>query len=291
MSLHLRHDRQRPRPWSLAWLTLLSLGSICFASSAAFGSSGPTLRIEVDARDLPRRLLHTRIHVPCQPGKLGLWYPKWIPGTHAPSGPVQDVGGLRVETPDGKVVPWRRDDGDVFKVECDVPHAVHEIVVRLDVICNGPAVEASGHLSYGNNSVGMINWSNCLLYPDGLSCDDIMARLSLRLPRAWRFATALKLETPGDGRDQRPAGDGYTAFKTVSLNDLLDNPLIAGEHLRTIPLEAGKNPPAFMHVVSESPTALKIGPNVVEPLQPDGARGRCAFWGLPLSRVPLPGDV
>lgn len=265
MSLHLRHhDRQRSRPWFLASLTLLGLGSMCFAAPSVLAGPGPTLQIEVDARDLPRRLLHSRIHVPCQPGKLGLWYPKWIPGTHAPSGPIQDVAGLRLETTDGKVVPWRRNDSEVFKVECDVPEGVHEIVARLDVICNGPAVEASGHLSYGNNSVGMINWSTCLLYPDGPSCDDIMASLSLRLPRTWRFATALKPESRGSGSDQKAAGDGSTVFKTVSLNDLLDNPLIAGEHLRTIPLEAGKNPPAFMHLVSESPTAVKLGPNVVD---------------------------
>ena len=283
MSLHLGHDCRRSRPWSPAWVTLLGLGSIFFIGPSAFASSGPTLRIEVDARDLPRRLLHTRIHVPCEPGKLGLWYPKWIPGTHAPSGPIQDVGGLRFETTDGKVVPWRRDDGEVFRVECDVPDGVHEIIARLDVICNGPAVEASGHLSYGNNLVGMINWSNCLLYPEGPSCDDIMASVSLRLPSAWRFATALKTESPGNGRDQKPAKDGYTTFKTVTLNDLLDNPLIAGEHLRTIPLEAGKNPPAFMHVVSESPTALKIGPNVVNLYSRMVREAGAAFRGLPLS--------
>ena len=199
-------------------------------------------------------------------GKLGLWYPKWIPGTHAPSGPIQDVAGLRLETTEGKPVPWRRDDTDVFKVECDVPEGVHEIVARLDVICNGPAVEASGHLSYGNNLVGMINWSNCVLYPDG---PPKVRRhhgsgSASRLPRGWRFATALKVESPGNGRDQKPAKEGYTAFKTVTLNDLLDNPLIAGEHLRTIPLEVGTNPPAFMHLVSESPTALRIVPNVVD---------------------------
>ena len=92
------------------------------------------------------------------------------------------------------------------EVECNVPDGVHEIVARLDVICNGPAVEASGHLSYGNNSVGMINWSTCLLYPDGPSCDDTMVRLSLRLPRGWRFATALKAERPATGKTKsRPA--------------------------------------------------------------------------------------
>ena len=150
---------------------------------------------------MPRRLLHTRIVVPCQSGsKLGLWYPKWIPGTHGPSGQIQDVAGLRFETLGGKTIPWRRDDREVYRVECDIPDGVREVVARLDVICNAPAVEASGHLSYGNNSVGMINWNTCLLYPDGPACDDIMAHLSLRLPRGWRFATALATETPRDAQ-------------------------------------------------------------------------------------------
>ena len=174
------------------------------------------------------------------------------------------MAGLRLETLDGKSVPWRRNDTEVFKVECDIPAGVHEIIARLDVICNGPAVEASGHLSYGNNSVGMINWNTCLLYPDGPSCDDTRVQLTLRLPLGWQFATALKAKPPPDGQDQKPAGEGLTTFKTVALTELVDNPLIAGEHLRTIPLEAGKYPPAFMHVVSESPAALRIGPNVID---------------------------
>ena len=202
--------------------------------------------------------------MPCQPGKLGLWYPKWIPGTHAPSGPIQDVAGLRVETPEGKPVPWRRDDAEVYRIECDVPDGVREIVAKLDVICNGPAVEASGHLSYGNNSVGMINWSTCLLYPDGPSCDDILTHLSLRLPHGWRFATALQTESPRDTQAQKPAGDAPVAFKTVSLTDLVDNPLVAGEHLRTIPLNTGPYPPAFLDLVSESPGAIRLGPNVID---------------------------
>ena len=186
---------------------LLCLGWLCVGHSCALAGSGPTLQVEVDARDLPRRLLHSRIQVPCKPGKLGIWYPKWIPGTHASSGPIKDVAGLRLETLAGKAVPWRRDETELFRVECDVPDGVHEIVARLDIICNGPAVEASGHLSYGNNSVGMINWSNCLLYPDGPSSDDTLVRLSLRLPRDWRYATALKAASVRDGHDQKPASD------------------------------------------------------------------------------------
>ncbi len=50
----------------------------------------------------------------------------------------------------------------------------------------------------------------------------------------------------------------------MSLNTLADSPLIAGEHLRTIPLKTGSNPPAFFHVASESPSALELGPDVVD---------------------------
>ena len=60
----------------------------------------PTIVLDVDARELPRRLVHTRMRIPCQPGPLALWYPKWIPGTHAPSGPLDTIGGLRIETAD-----------------------------------------------------------------------------------------------------------------------------------------------------------------------------------------------
>jgi predicted metalloprotease with PDZ domain len=199
--------------------------------------------------------LHARIHIPTQGGTLKLWYPKWVPGTHGPSNPVQDVGGLRLETTEGKPLPWRRDEIEPFRIECDVPAGTREIAARLDVICNEPAVLAAGYLSYGNASVGIINWNTCLLYPEGISCDDIKVRLSLRLPASWRFATALKTDA---------VHDGLTTFGTLSLTELVDSPLIAGEHLRTIPLNTGPYPPAFLDLVSESSGALRMSPNVVD---------------------------
>jgi predicted metalloprotease with PDZ domain len=215
----------------------------------------PTLRIEVDARDLPRRLLHSSIRISCEPGRLALWYPKWIPGTHAPCGPVDAIGGFRLETPEGHAIPWRRDEVDLYRVTCDVPRGVREIRVQLDTICNAPAVEASGHLSYGNASVGIINWPTCLVYPEGPAAKDIQVHLALRLPEKWRYATALK---------PAAANAGTITFAPITLDALADAPLIAGEHLRTVTLNAGPNPPAFFHMVSESPSALELGPGVVE---------------------------
>src|SRR5262249_19334967 len=179
------------------------------------------------ARELPRRLLRAQITVPCQPGKLRLWYPKWVPGTHAPCGPVQNVGGLSVETAEGKPLPWRRDDVELYRVECDVPEGVREGRARLDFICNSVGDHASGYGSHGNRAVGLVNWSNCLLYPEGPSCTATRVRLRLRLPPRWRYATALKTEQEKDG---------VVSFRTETLYDFVDCPLIAGEHLRSIKL-------------------------------------------------------
>ena len=48
---------------ALGWLLWLGWPQPLLAGSA------PTLKIEVDARDLPRRLVHSRIQVPCPAGK------------------------------------------------------------------------------------------------------------------------------------------------------------------------------------------------------------------------------
>jgi predicted metalloprotease with PDZ domain len=177
-----------------------------------------------------------------------------VPGTHGPYGPVQNVGGLRVHTPDGQTLKWQRDELEPFRVECDVPDGAREITVLLDTICNEPADHASGYLTFGNKLVGILNWGTCVMYPEGFACDDIQASVSLRLPDRWRFATALK--SMGNT-------DGLATFQTVSLTDMADCPLIAGEHLRSIPLETGPYPPAFLDVVSESPAALELNAKVI----------------------------
>src|SRR5262245_23990776 len=105
--------------------------SVCAAADRI-----PTLQIEVDARDLPRRLLHSRLQVPCEQGPLRLWFPKWVPGTHGPYGPVQNVGGLRIRTAQGETLSWRRDEAEPYRIECDVPAGTSQITVDLDTICN-----------------------------------------------------------------------------------------------------------------------------------------------------------
>jgi predicted metalloprotease with PDZ domain len=228
---------------------------LILASHLHAADTGPTLSLEVDARDLPRRLLHADLRVPCQAGKLRLWYPKWVPGTHAPSGPIQNIGGLRIETGDGKTLEWRRDDVELYCVTCTVPAGATEVRVRLDYICNEASVGASGHSSYGNASLGVVNWSNCLVYPEGPSADATRVHLRLQLPKGWSYATAL--ETAGQK-------EGLVDFRTGSLRELVDCPLIAGEHLRSIKLDTGSHPPAYLDIASEAPSALQLEQRVID---------------------------
>ncbi len=235
---------------------LLSLAAVVLAAVArADGPPAGALTVAVDARDLPRHLLHAEITIPCRPGVLKLWYPKWVPGAHAPWGKVENIGGLRIETGDGRPLAWKRDEVEPYCVSCDVPAGAGTVRVRLDYICNEVALMAGGHLSDASRAVGVINWNTCVLYPDGADCTALPVRLRLRLPAGWRHATALK-----------PAGEsgGEVSFREVTLEDLIDSPLIAGEHLRTFKLDAGPGPPAFLHVAAESPSALQLDPKVVD---------------------------
>jgi predicted metalloprotease with PDZ domain len=234
------------------FLTLVLAALFLKHASATLAADGPTLQVEVDARELARRLVHTDIRIPCHPGAMRLWYPKWIPGCHAAEGPLQNVGGFRVETTDGKPIRWNRDEVELFCVHCDVPAGVSEVRVHLDYICNEPAVLASGHLTYGNSSVGVLNWNTCLVYPEGSTAQETRVEMRLRLPAGWQFATALKTAGKNDG----------IAFQPVSLEELVDCPLIAGEHLRTIALST--KPKTFLHIASESPGPLQLDPKVID---------------------------
>src|SRR5690242_18024 len=50
-----------------------------------------TIMLAVDASDAPSRIFHAKLTVPAKAGAITLLYPKWIPGEHGPTGPIQDL--------------------------------------------------------------------------------------------------------------------------------------------------------------------------------------------------------
>src|ERR1039458_5455804 len=74
-----------------------ALGAVCVAVLAVstWAATPPIVTITVDATTAPRKIFHASLKIPATPGDLTLYYPKWIPGEHAPDGPVIDLAGLK----------------------------------------------------------------------------------------------------------------------------------------------------------------------------------------------------
>ncbi len=230
------------------WI-LLAVSPLLAASGTA-----PRVSIFVDAAEAPRKIFHARMTIPAKPGTLTLYYPKWIPGEHGPTGPIQDLAGLRF-TAGGQTLSWRRDllDGWTFQVE--VPAGVDSVEASLDFI--SPA-SAEGKYTAGataTDRMAVINWNTLLLYPEGGTSDDLSYEARLRLPSGWKFATSLSIASQS-GAEIR--------FSPVSLTMLVDAPVIAGEFLKAVPLNPRQTPAVEMDIAADSAAALQAPAEVWE---------------------------
>src|SRR5580658_2314251 len=99
---------------------------------AAFaGAQAPQIRLNVDASGAPRRLIHATMQFPVKAGPMSLLYPKWIPGEHGPTGPIEDLTGIRI-TANGQSIPWRRDDVNMYEFHLTVPPGVSTMDVAIE---------------------------------------------------------------------------------------------------------------------------------------------------------------
>jgi predicted metalloprotease with PDZ domain len=226
---------------------LLSSTGLVLAQAKA-----PSIRISVDASEAPRKIFHTQLTIPAGPGTLTLYYPKWIPGEHAPDGPVDDLTGLKF-TGNGQILKWRRDLTDNFTINVDVPPGVNEVNASLDYV--SPATLEAG-FSAGSSATAaltIISWNQLLLYPKGWTADDLTYTASLRLPEGWKFGTSLPVASKSESEIN---------FAPISLTLLVDGPVLAGKFLTVVPLNEGQTPPAEMDVAADSAAALEVPANV-----------------------------
>ena len=220
-------------------------------------TSPPQVMIDVDATDASRKILHARLHIPAKSGPLTLVYPKWIPGEHGPTGPITDLAGLKFVA-GGKSLPWRRDEVDMYAFHLDVPIGANAIDVTLDFLL--PAT-TEGFSSAGSATANLVvlSWNQVLLYPEGYGSDDINYVASLRLPEGWKYGTAL--HAANNAQTARTVNT--TTFDPVSLTTLVDSPVIAGSHFRTIKLTENTTPSFQIDMVSDSEAALEMSPELI----------------------------
>ncbi len=231
----------------LLLVLLFGAGSARAANPAPAVSNTVRISLAVDATDAPGRILRARETIPAQPGALTLYYPKWIPGTHGPDGRIADLVALTV-TAGGKPVAWRRDLDDMFTFHVDVPAGAHAIDVAFDALA---PVQEGG--SPGDTTVAllMLEWCRVVLYPQGPSPRAIEVAPSLKLPSGWKFGTALETARAG----------ATVEFKPVTLETLIDSPVLAGAHFKSVALgPANSKPPHAIDLAADSAHALEVPP-------------------------------
>ena len=220
--------------------------------------------LQVDATEAARKIYHAELHIPTAPGPLTLLYPKWIPGDHAPSGPINDLAGLHISA-NGQPLLWKRDSIELFAFHIDVPQRVSSIDVKLDFLS---AAEADGSNSVSSTSeLAILSWNQMILYPQGQASDDLEITARLRLPRDWKFGTALPVEA---------TNGNSVVFKTVSLT-LVDSPVLTGRHFRRIELTPGAAPAHYLEIAADSDEPLNVSPAVIEKYRKIVREGRALF--------------
>ena len=218
-------------------------------------ASGP-ITLSVDATEAPRKLFHARMTMPVSPGPMTLVYPKWIPGEHGPTGPIINLAGLRI-TAGGKTILWRRDDAEMYAFHFEVPAGMREIEVALDFL----SPTFAGGFTAGASTtshLAIVTWNQLLLYPEGANISDVTFQADLTLPLGWKFGTSLPLS----GHAGHP---GQVNFAPVSLERLVDSPVLAGEYFLVIPLAA--NPPNEIDIAADNNADLAISPELVTTLK------------------------
>jgi predicted metalloprotease with PDZ domain len=216
---------------------------------AVRGQENAPVKLEVDLRDAAKRVYHSKMEFPVNPGPLTLVYPKWIPGEHAPNGPIVDATGLHFRG-DGKEIAWRRDDVDLFAFHCEIPAGVTTLEVTLDYLL--PTESGTAGVPSASARVAVLPWNLVVLYPDGANTDDVKFAPGIRVPDGWKFATALQSQA-GSSR-----AEGAVQFETVSLTTLVDSPLLAGAFFKTYDLTPGQKVDHRLNIAADSSAATAL---------------------------------
>ncbi|KAK0351313.1 hypothetical protein LTR94_025423, partial [Friedmanniomyces endolithicus] len=183
------------------------------------------IRYQADLTDLERRIISVSQSIPTpSPGPLTLLYPKFLPGNHAATGPIQLLSGLTV-TAGGQRLEWVRDTLDPYAFHLDSPEGVDEIQVEFQQLTQP---DSSNWRVLMTQTMVNLQWEKAILYPAGYFNSQIKVSPSVMLPAGWNYGAALN--------EASRQGD-TVQFETTDLYTLIDSPMFAGRNLRRIDID------------------------------------------------------
>jgi predicted metalloprotease with PDZ domain len=225
--------------------------ALAACGASALGQAGKPITLQVDATQAAAKVIHAHMSIPASGGPLTLFYPKWIPGEHGPTGPLINVVGLKFSVA-GKPVTWKRDDSEMHALHLDIPAGATTVEADFDFMLSG-STDGFSSAASGTENLTVLSWNQLLLYPQGRKSDDVPFQASLRLPAGWKFGTAL----PVAGQSS-----GEITFKPSSMTTLVDSPVVAGLYFRKVQVSSGPEGNHEIDIVADSAAALDAQPDL-----------------------------
>jgi predicted metalloprotease with PDZ domain len=209
------------------------------------------IRLEVDATDVERRIVHVTEHINGIDRNTVLLFPKWLPGNHSTTGPIDRFAGLKISV-NGVSVSWTRDPVDMYAFHVHAPAGVSAIDATFDYL--SPTSAKIDPLEISRDLI-VLDWNTLLLYPAGYFVRRIPVVASLRAPEGWQVGTALEPES---------SGSGVTLYKRTNIETLIDSPVYAGRYGKRLDLDPGGKVPVMMDVFADRPELLLVKPEQLE---------------------------
>jgi predicted metalloprotease with PDZ domain len=209
------------------------------------------IRLDVNASDIEHRTVHVTEHIDGIDRVTVLLFPKWLPGNHSTTGPIERFGGLRVSA-NGARVSWTRDVVDMYAFHVHAPAGVSAIDVEFDYL--SPTSAKIDPLEMSQDLI-VLDWNTLLLYPAGYFVRQIPVVVSLRLPDGWQLGTALETQSSDGDR---------TVFKQVNVEWLIDSPVFAGRYGKRFDLDPGGQVPVTLNLFADRPELLAVKPEQLE---------------------------
>jgi predicted metalloprotease with PDZ domain len=224
------------------------------------------IRITADLSDGARHMYHAEIELPVKAGPATFITPEWIPGNHAPTGPVSQIVGV-VFTANGQVLPWRRDDVNLYEFHVEIPAGVTSVHAHLD--CITP--------SRTTRELSVLEWERLMMYPAHIPVKEIEIQPSVTVPAGWGIGTALRPEgaaTPAENTSapvgglleqyHQPApGAMTTHYAVTNVEQLEDSPVLTGKYFHEFPLAPEITPKHYIDVASDLPGDSNLRPELL----------------------------
>ncbi len=211
------------------------------------------IQLHVDATDLDHRVFRVRESIPVAgPGRTTLLYPKWLPGNHSPTGPIDKLAGLVIHGDNGARLEWQRDPVEMYAIHVDVPAGVTQLDLQFEYVT--PTDTSQWRVVMTPDLLGL-QWEKALLYPAGFYARRIAVDATIQLPAGWQFASALR----GASR----TGDSVR-FATAPLETLVDSPLFAGPHYRRVELDSNAKAPVRLNIFADTAAELRATDEQIE---------------------------